>query len=79
MKGSQDVKATVGKGAQIEKPSKAPRTVKTRSDSRLALLEQQLEEAELLLDVSRRMAGYDELDDVLRVLVEMSTEAIGTE
>lgn len=79
MKGSQDVKATVGKGAQIEKPSKVPRTVRARSDSKLTLLEQRLEEAELLLDVSRRMAGYDELDDVLRVLVEMSTEAIGTE
>jgi adenylate cyclase len=79
MKGSQNIKAAVGKGTQIGKPSKAASTVKTRSDSRLALLEQQLEEAELLLDVSRRMAGYDELDDVLRVLVEMSTEAIGTE
>jgi adenylate cyclase len=79
MKGSQDVKATVGKGPQIEQPSKVPRTVRARSDSKLTLLEQRLEEAELLLDVSRRMAGYDELDDVLRVLVEMSTEAIGTE
>ncbi|MBM3370254.1 MAG: hypothetical protein FJY46_05840, partial [Betaproteobacteria bacterium] len=78
MKGSQDVKATVGKGAQIEKPSKVPRTVRARFDSKLTLLEQRLEEAELLLDVSRRMAGYDELDDVLRALVEMSTEAIGT-
>jgi len=34
---------------------------------------------ELLLAVSRRMAAYDNLDDVLRALVEMTTEEVGAE
>jgi len=38
-----------------------------------------LREAELLLEVARRLAGYDSLDDVLRALVEMTTDEIGTE
>jgi adenylate cyclase len=35
--------------------------------------------AELLLDVSRRLAMYDNLDDVLRALVEMTTAEVGAE
>jgi adenylate cyclase len=38
-----------------------------------------LREAELLLDVAHRMAGYDSLDEVLRALVEMTTAQLGTE
>ena len=38
-----------------------------------------LREAELLLEVARRMAGYDSLDEVLRALVEMTTDELGTE
>jgi adenylate cyclase len=38
-----------------------------------------LREAELLLEVARRLAGYDSLDDVLRALVEMTTDELGTE
>jgi len=34
---------------------------------------------ELLLEVSRKMAAYDSLDDVLRALVEMTTTALGAE
>ncbi|MDP2679408.1 MAG: GAF domain-containing protein [Rhodoferax sp.] len=34
---------------------------------------------ELLLEVSRQMAAYDSLDDVLRALVEMTTTALGAE
>lgn len=34
---------------------------------------------ELLLEVSRRMAAYDTLDDVLRTLVEMTTVELGAE
>src|ERR1035441_7098447 len=34
---------------------------------------------ELLLDVSRRMAAYDSLDDVLRTLVEMTTAELDAE
>jgi adenylate cyclase len=35
--------------------------------------------AELLLAVSRRMAAYDNLDDVLHALVEMTTAEVGAE
>jgi adenylate cyclase len=38
-----------------------------------------LKMVERLLEVSRSMAGYDTLDDVLRALVEMTTAEIGTE
>jgi len=38
-----------------------------------------LREAELLLEVARRMAGYETLDEVLRALVEMTTAELGTE
>src|SRR5665811_2625110 len=34
---------------------------------------------ELLLEVSRRMAAYDSLDDVLRTLVEMTTAELNAE
>ncbi|HSW84762.1 MAG TPA: GAF domain-containing protein, partial [Usitatibacter sp.] len=34
---------------------------------------------ELLLEVSRRMAGFDSLDDVLHGLVEMTTNEVGAE
>src|ERR1035437_2441218 len=34
---------------------------------------------ELLLEVSRRMAAYDTLDDVLRTLVEMTTAELDAE
>jgi adenylate cyclase len=34
---------------------------------------------ELLLEVSRRMAGFDSLDDVLHALVEMTTNEVGAE
>lgn len=36
-------------------------------------------EAALLLDVNRRMAAYDSLDEVLMALVEMTTQHLGTE
>ena len=39
----------------------------------------QLRHAELLLDVTRRMAGYDTLDEVLKALVEMTTTALNAE
>lgn len=38
-----------------------------------------LREAELLLEVTRRMAAYDSLDDVLRALVEMTTAELNAE
>lgn len=39
----------------------------------------QLRHAELLLEVTRRMARYDTLDDVLKALVEMTTSALNAE
>ena len=38
-----------------------------------------LKRAELLLEVSRRMAAYDSLDDVLVALVEMTTTELNAE
>jgi adenylate cyclase len=38
-----------------------------------------LRQVELLLEVSRRMASYDTLDDVLAVMVEMTTAELNTE
>src|SRR4051812_44464467 len=40
---------------------------------------QRLQFVELLLEVSRRMASYDNLDDVLHALVEMTTTELGAE
>ena len=38
-----------------------------------------LREAELLLNVTSRLASFDSLDEVLVALVEMTTEELGTE
>ncbi|MGZ3181712.1 MAG: GAF domain-containing protein [Telluria sp.] len=38
-----------------------------------------LREAELLLEVSRRMAAFDTLDDILNALVEITTEQLSAE
>jgi len=48
--------------------SKSPvtQTKRVRSPQGLGQLQQRLEDAELLLEVSRRMASFDQLDDVLR-------------
>jgi len=40
---------------------------------------QRMRQMELLLEVSRRMAAYDSLDDVLRAMVEMTTAELDTE
>ncbi|MGE5525966.1 MAG: GAF domain-containing protein [Rhodospirillaceae bacterium] len=41
--------------------------------------DRRIRETELLLEVNRRMAAYDSLDDVLAALVEMTTAELGTE
>ncbi|MCG2584506.1 GAF domain-containing protein [Massilia sp. TS11] len=38
-----------------------------------------LREVEMLLEVSRRMAAYDTLDEILNALVEVTTEELGAE
>jgi adenylate cyclase len=40
---------------------------------------QRLKQMEMLLELSRRMAAYDTLDDVLYAMVEMTTSEIGAE
>ena len=41
--------------------------------------EQRMIQAEMLLDVSRKVAAIDSLDEVLGVLMEMSTYELGAE
>jgi adenylate cyclase len=44
-----------------------------------AAQQRRLRQVELLLDVSRRMAAFDTLDDILNALVEITTEQLGAE
>ncbi|RTL51385.1 MAG: GAF domain-containing protein [Rhodocyclaceae bacterium] len=44
-----------------------------------AAQKKRLRHAELLLEVTRRMAGYETLDEVLQALVEMTTQEINAE
>ena len=55
-----------------EDPPAKPRAKAPRRHERLKLVE-------MLLEVSRRMAAYDTLDDVLHALVDMTTSEIGAE
>jgi len=56
-----------------EKPTEKP-TEKLSTDQK-----QRLRELELLLDISRKMSAMDSLDEVLKVLVEMSTARLNAE
>ncbi|MFH1604460.1 MAG: adenylate/guanylate cyclase domain-containing protein, partial [Pseudomonadota bacterium] len=56
-----------------------PRQPKSAQRKPSAAVHGRLKMVELLLEVSRRMASYDTLDDVLRTLVEMSTEELDAE
>ena len=58
-------------GVGTETPAK-PRARTARRSERLKLVE-------MLLEVTRRMAAYDSLDDVLHALVDMTTSEIGAE
>ena len=58
-------------GKNREEPGK-PRSKAAPRSQRIKLIE-------LLLEVSRRMAAYDTLDDVLHALVDMTTSEIGAE
>ena len=57
--------------------SPADRTGKTRSNA--ASRSRRIRLIELLLEVSRRMAAYDTLDEVLHSLVAMTTREVGAE
>ena len=56
---------------------KAVTTNKTTLQKRT--YEQRMAQAEMLLDVSRKVAAIDSLDEVLGVLMEMSTYELGAE
>ena len=58
-------------GKTREQPGK-PRSKAAPRSQRIKLIE-------LLLEVSRRMAAYDTLDDVLHAMVDMTTTEIGAE
>jgi len=62
-----------------QKSSKTVERSAQRNQPAASNIERRLREAELLLDVAHRMAGYDTLDDVLNALVEMTSEELGTE
>src|ERR1035437_6557692 len=55
-----------------------PRTLRSASSAAMAQ-KKRLREAELLLDISRKMSAIDSLDTVLNVLVEMTTAELGAE
>ena len=54
-------------------------TVKLQADSKLHQVEMKLQQAELLLDVSRRVGGIESLDGVLKTLVEVIADELGAE
>ena len=54
-------------------------TVKIQADSKLHQVEKKLQQAELLLDVSRRVGGIESLGGVLQTLVEVIADELGTE
>ncbi|MES2261163.1 MAG: GAF domain-containing protein [Pseudomonadota bacterium] len=62
----------------MEKPGPEPRAGKAAPDAAGAQT-RRLRQVELLLEVSRRMAAYDTLDEILTALVEVTTEELGAE
>lgn len=48
-------------------------------DARLALADKKLQQAEMLLSVSRKVAAIESLDEILKTLVEMTTWELGAE
>ena len=59
--------------------SKLPRPARPRKSAKAGSGQHRLKMVERLLEVSRAMASYETLDDVLHALVEMTTTEIGTE
>lgn len=55
------------------------RPTRLRSEESSATQRRRLRHAELLLEVTRRMAGYETLDEVLQALVEMTTQELNAE
>jgi adenylate cyclase len=63
----------------MDAPTKRSKKPAAPRDSADISERRQLRHAELLLEVTRRMAGYDTLDEVLRALVEMTTSELNAE
>ncbi len=64
----------------MDQPAARKKTASTdRSENSGTAQRRRLRHAELLLEVTRRMAGYDTLDEVLRSLVEMTTSELNAE
>ena len=62
-------------------PSQAPASG-NRAPDRVAMLRQadkKLQQAEMLLNVSRRVAAFESLDEVLKTLVELIASELGAE
>ena len=59
-------------------PEKRPAKDSGKESSSIAQ-KRRLRHAELLLEVTRRMAGYETLDEVLQALVEMTTQEVNAE
>ena len=62
-----------------EPAESAPVTVRKKSSEGDAESRRRLRHVELLLEVTRRMAGYGTLDEVLQALVEMTTAELNAE
>lgn len=77
VKQARTVKLALAKPPKPEASRRAANAAKRSGDS--ATVRRRLREAELLLAISHRMASMDTLDQVLTALVEMTTEALGTE
>ena len=60
-------------------PEKRAAAKQASDESSTTLQKRRLKHAELLLEVTRRMAGYETLDEVLQALVEMTTQELNAE
>lgn len=63
------------------RPPIKSRSSRKKSDpsARLALADKKLQQAEMLLSVSRKVAAIESLDEILKTLVEMTTYELGAE
>ena len=68
--------------APEQSPEQSPRAAPKRAPDRVAMLRQadkKLKQAEMLLNVSRRVAAIESLDEVLKTLVELIAYELGAE
>ncbi|CAG0993629.1 partial adenylate cyclase, partial [Rhodocyclaceae bacterium] len=63
----------------MDTPAPRKKAAAEKGDRAASSQRRRLRQAELLLEVTRRMASYDSLDDVLKSLVEMTTTELNAE